>query len=81
VVCTDSGWMGPSSAHRTGLTRGTSPSPPADAARVQTGAVFQTWSPNDFQTVLDKWVAAGKSVADLATSTASVAKVAMTTFK
>ncbi len=53
---------------------------PADAARVVTATAFQTWKPDDFQVVLDKWVAAGKSVSDLASSATAIAKVVTSAF-
>lgn len=37
--------------------------------------IFQSWQPDSFQTILDKWVAAGKSVASLAGSVGDIAKV------
>jgi hypothetical protein len=48
---------------------------PDAAAKVVYFRVFHTWAPNDFQTVLDKWVAAGDSVAKLAGDVGAVAKV------
>jgi hypothetical protein len=48
---------------------------PDQAAQVHTIKIFHSWSPDAFQTILDKWVAAGKSVAELAQSVGSVAKV------
>jgi hypothetical protein len=47
-----------------------------DTGRVTAYYLFQAWAPDDFMTILNKWVAAGKSVASLAASVASVAKVA-----
>jgi hypothetical protein len=48
---------------------------PEDASKVTKIYVFQSWAPDSFQTILDKWVAAGDSLAHLAGSVASVAKV------
>jgi hypothetical protein len=48
---------------------------PEDASRVTKIYIFQAWAPDSFQTILDKWVAAGQSLAQLAASVASVAKV------
>ena len=48
----------------------------ADKAARATGvSIFQTWDPDSFQTILNKWVQAGKSIIDLITEVASVAKV------
>ena len=47
-----------------------------DAAAQTTELVFyHAWSPDSFQTVLNKWVTAGQSVAQLVSAAASVAKV------
>jgi hypothetical protein len=51
---------------------------PGDAGRVTQIYLFHTWAPDSFQTILDKWVAAGKSIAELAASAASVAKLVKT---
>ncbi len=47
-----------------------------DAAARTTELVFyHAWSPDSFQTVLNRWVAAGQSVAQLVTAAVSVAKI------
>jgi len=43
-------------------------------------AIFHAWAPDSFQTILDRWVAAGSSIASLAGSVGSVAKVFTTIF-
>ncbi|MFT4217704.1 MAG: hypothetical protein QM619_11055 [Micropruina sp.] len=48
---------------------------PDAAAQVAALKVFHTWAPDSFQTILDKWVAAGKSVSDLATDAGQVVKL------
>jgi hypothetical protein len=48
---------------------------PADTGRVTNIYIFQSWAPDSFQTILDRWVAAGSSVSQLATDVANVAKV------
>jgi hypothetical protein len=48
---------------------------PADTNRVTKIYVFHSWSPDSFQTILDRWVAAGNSVSQLATDAANIAKV------
>ncbi|MFT3970516.1 MAG: hypothetical protein QM695_09605 [Micropruina sp.] len=48
---------------------------PDAAAQVAALKVFHTWAPDSFQTILDKWVAAGKSVSDLATDASQVVKL------
>jgi hypothetical protein len=45
------------------------------AARTAQVAVFQSWAPDSFQTILNNWTAAGKSIVDLVTAAGSVAKV------
>jgi hypothetical protein len=45
------------------------------ASQVRNLRVFHTWAADEFQTILGEWVAAGKQVAELAQSVASVAKV------
>jgi hypothetical protein len=48
----------------------------ADAAkRTSQVAVFHSWAPEDFQHILDRCVRAGESIARLAASVGSVAKV------
>jgi hypothetical protein len=49
---------------------------PQDAGRVTKIYIFQSWAPDSFQTILDRWVTAGELIARLAGSVASVAKVA-----
>ena len=49
---------------------------PQDASRVTKIYVFHAWAPDSFQTILDKWVVAGESLAKLSVSVGSVAKVA-----
>lgn len=51
---------------------------PQDAARVRKIYIFHAWAPDSFQTILNKWVAAGKSIAELTASVGSVAKVVAT---
>jgi hypothetical protein len=51
----------------------------ADAASVKEINIFHTWAPDSFQTILDRWVAAGKSIAELVEEASKVAKV-VTTF-
>ena len=48
---------------------------PNVAKDVRAMTVFLTWAPDSFHDVLGKWVAAGKQVAELATSAGGVAKV------
>jgi hypothetical protein len=48
---------------------------PARAGDVRNLTVFHTAKPDDFQVVLDKWVAAGKSVGELASSVKDIAAV------
>jgi hypothetical protein len=51
---------------------------PTNAARVRKIYIFHAWAPDSFQTILNKWVAAGESIAKLAASVGSVAKVVST---
>lgn len=51
---------------------------PESAGRVTKIYIFQSWAPDSFQTILNKWVAAGQSIAQLVSSVSSVAKVIAT---
>jgi hypothetical protein len=48
---------------------------PEQASRVTKIYIFQSWAPDSFQTILDKWVVAGESLAKLVGSAISIAKV------
>jgi hypothetical protein len=48
---------------------------PARGGDVRDLQIFHIWSPDQFQAILDRWVAAGKSVGELAQSAAQVAKL------
>ncbi len=48
---------------------------PDAAARTTELVFYHAWSPDSFMTVLNKWVAAGQSLAQLVTAAAGVAKV------
>lgn len=47
---------------------------PDKAARATTVSIFQSWDPDSFQTILNRWVQAGKSIIDLITEVANVAR-------
>jgi hypothetical protein len=44
-------------------------------------AIFHSWDPNSFQTILDQWVQTAKKIGDLVTSVAGIAKVFTTILK
>jgi len=48
---------------------------PAQADTVAALNVFQIWDADNFQTILDKWKAAGQRISDLAAATGAVAKL------
>jgi hypothetical protein len=48
---------------------------PAQADTVTSLSVFQIWDADSFQTILDKWVAAGQPIGQLAQDAAQVAKL------
>lgn len=49
-----------------------------NAARVTEVYLFHAWAPDSFQTILDRWVAAGQSISQLVSSASSVAKTVKT---
>jgi hypothetical protein len=57
-----------------GLRRSLPPTP----IRSSSSTFFQTWVPDSFQTIPDKWVAAGESVAELAGDVAATIAKAFT---
>jgi len=48
---------------------------PAQADTVAALNVFQIWDADNFQTILDKWKAAGQKISDLAAAAGAVAKL------
>lgn len=47
--------------------------PVAEASSVVSLNIFHAWDPDSFQTILNKWVAVGQSIAELAQSASTVA--------